>query len=211
MPYAHTEVTVENYNDLRANVEHQFKQQAHEIANALGLTLDDRDISTNIQSLNNIEGGTVEQAISQLSYTFNFSNDADAEKVRIFTALMADLGYDTQETATMLQYVAEDDVNFNTMEYTVRVNNLKGVLPMLEQLGFTDFTVNNTRKEVTVIISNVDNNATEIANNFETFIQQLVNQNNYVNRRTAKARLERLDKATRRQAYSDYSGQRAIQ
>jgi hypothetical protein len=25
-PYAHTEVTVENYNDLRANVEHQFKQ-----------------------------------------------------------------------------------------------------------------------------------------------------------------------------------------
>ena len=161
--------------------------------------------------MNNIEGGTVEQAISQLSYTFNFSNDADAEKVRIFTALMADLGYDTQETATMLQYVAEDDVNFNAMEYTVRVNNLKGVLPMLEQLGFTDFTVNNTRKEVTVIISNVDNNATEIANNFETFIQQLVNQNNYVNRRTTKARLERLDKAARRQAYSDYSGQRAIQ
>lgn len=71
---------------------------------------------------------------------------------------MADLGYQTQETATMAQYVAEDDVNFNAVEYTVKVNNLKGVLPMLDRLGFTDYRVNNTRKEVTIMISNTNQN-----------------------------------------------------
>ena len=210
-PYAKTVVTAENFNDVKNNVEQNFKSQAHEIADALGLRLNDRDISTNIQSMTNMEGSTVEQVAAQLSYTFDFGNNADIDKVRIFTALMADLGYETQETATTLQYVAEDDVNFNAVEYTVKVNNLKGVLPMLEQFGFTDFTVNNTRKEVTVLISDNDRTAAETANSFGLFIQELINQNNYVARRTTKAQLERLDKAARRTAYADYSGQRALQ
>lgn len=157
-PYAKTEVTAQNYNDMKANVEQSFKQQAHEIAQALGIELEDRDISTNIQSMDNMEGNTVEQVAAQLSYTFEFSGNPDIDKVRIFTALMADLGYQTQETAAMTQYVAEDDVNFNAVEYTVKVNNLKGVLPMLDRLGFADYRVNNTRKEVTILISNTNQN-----------------------------------------------------
>ena len=157
-PYAKTEVTAQNDNDMKANVEQSFKQQAHEIAQALGIELEDRDISTNIQTMDNMEGNTVEQVAAQLSYTFEFSGNPDIDKVRIFTALMADLGYQTQETAAMTQYVAEDDVNFNAVEYTVKVNNLKGVLPMLDRLGFTDYRVNNTRKEVTILISNTNQN-----------------------------------------------------
>lgn len=148
---------------------------------------------------------------SELSYSFDFGRNADIDKVRVFTALMADLGYQTQETATMMQYVPEDDVNYNAVEYTVKVNNLPGVLPMLEQFGFTDFTVNTTRKEVTVLLSNTDNTAAEITAMFSRFIQELKNNNNYVTRRTTKVQIERLGKEARRRAYTDYSGQRALQ
>jgi hypothetical protein len=41
------------------------------------------------------------------------------------------------------------------------VNNLKGVLPMLEQFGFTDFTVNNTKKEITVLVGEDDRSIAE--------------------------------------------------
>jgi len=210
-PYAKTEVTAENFNTVKNNIEQEFKRQALEIAHALGLPLEDRDVSTNIESMENMEGNTVDQVASQLSYTFNFSDNTDIDKIRAFAALMADLGYEQQESATVMQYVAEDDVNFNAMEYAVTVNNLRGVLPMLEQFGFTDFTVNNTRKEVTVLISENDRSIAETTQMFERFIQELINQNNYDTRRTSRVQVEKLGREARRKAYTDYSGQRAIQ
>lgn len=158
-----------------------------------------------------MEGNTVEQVASQLSYTFNFRDNVDIDKIRVFTSLMADLGYEQQESATMMQYVAGNDVNFNAVEYAVTVNNLPGVLPMLEKYGFTDFTVNNTRKEVTVLVGESDRSAEESAQMFEQFIQELINNNNYAERRTSRVQVEKLGREARRKAYTDYSGQRAVQ
>ncbi len=144
-PYYYTPVDSANFQELRQQSWDQFMTQAREIASLLSLQFYEDSIHTNIGGYTFTEGDNAQQQVRELSYTFEFAG-TDMETVMMFSALMGDLAYEQQEAVIAAQYCEAADANGTEVVYYL--DNTDGVPDLLENLGFTDYTLDLTNKAV---------------------------------------------------------------
>lgn len=119
-----------------------FSKAAHEVAEALGITLDMKQASFNIGGYQFGDGGSVVEP------SFTFRLDTTPEKARLFAALMGDLGYEQQEAVVSswdVENEAERDGDRHFIDFT------EGELPLLNQFGIKNFTFDKTNGVLSVL------------------------------------------------------------
>jgi len=201
-PYYNTRITNENKEDITRAVERDFKEQANRIAKSLGLSI--KGIFTNTGGFQFQEGKTAGQQVRELSYTFEF-NTLDTEKVDMFASLLGDLGHERQES--VISYNAVDTAEeADALAFKISVNDIKGVADLIEQSGFTDYTLNESSKEITILAFSKD--AQEFGDKFDVLINNLGNNYNGTEREYIQSRY--LDSTARREAYETWSKTREV-
>ena len=126
-----------------------FSEAAHEVAEALGITLDMKQASFNIG------GYQFEDGDSIVEPSFTFRLDTTPEKARLFAALMGDLGYEQQE-AVVSSYRVEDYDSADGVKHYIKYSDSDTLLPLLEKYGIKNFTYDKTRGELSVLSFDVE-------------------------------------------------------
>lgn len=117
-PYYNTNVTKDNYERVRSQAESHFFDTVNQLINVLGLT--------SPRTFRNVGCYTFEDSlprntVRELSYTFEFKQDEEIQ-AELFACLMAEYGYEQQESAIISSYVDNADqanaieISFNTPE-----------------------------------------------------------------------------------------------
>lgn len=121
-----------------------FAKAAHEVAKALGIPLDMKQASFNIGGYEFEDGSSV----TEPSFTFRFGKDATPEQVRMFAALMGDLGYEQQEAVVTSWDVANEEERDGDRHF---IEFKEEELPLLKQFGIKNFTFDKTRGVLSVL------------------------------------------------------------
>ena len=121
-----------------------FAKAAHEVAKALGIPLDMKQASFNIGGYEFEDGSSVIEP----SFTFRFGKDATPEQVRMFAALMGDLGYEQQEAVVTSWDVANEEERDGDRHF---IEFKEEELPLLKQFGIKNFTFDKTRGVLSVL------------------------------------------------------------
>lgn len=121
-----------------------FSKVAHEVAKAIGITLDMKQASFNIG------GYQFEDGDSVVEPSFTFRLDTTPEKARLFAALMGDLGYEQQE-AVVSSYRVDDYDSADGVKYYIKYSNPDALLPLLGKYGIKNFTYDKTKGELSVL------------------------------------------------------------
>ena len=121
-----------------------FSKAAHEVAKAIGITLDMKQASFNIGGYQFEDGGSVVEP------SFTFRLDTTPEKARLFAALIGDLGYEQQE-AVVSSYRVDDYDSADGVKYYIKYSNPDALLPLLGKYGIKNFTYDKTKGELSVL------------------------------------------------------------
>lgn len=200
-PYYNTQITNENSKEVRGLVQEQFIQRANTIAEKLGIKI--KSISTNVGGFTFSEGEAAGQQVTELSYTFELDTQ-DKNKADLFASIMGEVGHEQQEAVISSNNVANKK-DADALNIKIKVKNTKGVVELLRQAGFTDFTINVTKKEISLLIfSDESDNINEKQLEKETnkFINLLKDNYNGTEFKYIESRY--IDKQRRKEIYDDY-------
>lgn len=122
-----------------------FAKAAHEVAKALGISLDMKQASFNIGGYE-FNNGT--ESIVEPSFTFRL--DTTPEKAKLFAALMGDLGYEQQETV-ISQYEVDNYDDGNCVRHSIVFSDADKILKELEAFGIKNFTYDKTNGVLSIL------------------------------------------------------------
>lgn len=139
---------------------------AKRIANAIGIELDLSLTHSNIGGYAFEEGGS----IIEPSYTFNFKN-ATPEKVRLFTALMGDLAFQSQESVITSWEISKEEADAlgdkAAFKTTIPVKDVNIALQVIKNVGIKNFTLDKQSKQLSLLSYDMED-----LNKLELFVQQ---------------------------------------
>lgn len=171
-----------------------FSQTGKLIADALGLELDMSLASINIGGYEFNDG---ENSIVEPSFTFRFKN-ATFEQVRLFSALMGDLGYEQQESVVTAQEVDTEDAD--CIKHSITVNDVDKAKESLDKVGIKNYTIDKTRKTISVLSFN-DSDVDKLID-LQTELKNSNNGEGDIERTSIKSSLD--DEKTRRGMYQEW-------
>ena len=116
-PYYDTPVTENNYEFLKYQAEDVFLKNAKDIQDVLGLTAN--QLLTNIGCYTFRDKEGLNCTIQELSYTFEF-NAVEGKKVEWFACLMAEFGFQQQESAIAIYYT-DNPEQANAIEVSLNI------------------------------------------------------------------------------------------
>lgn len=142
-------MSYEEYKKLsdedKKKMRRQFATAAREIATAIGLEYEAEDIHSNHGGYT-FENGSY---TDEVSFTFHFRN-ADFDKVRLFSCLLGDLGYQQQET-TITAVDTDDESKASGVRYTIEINDADKAAKTLDSLGIRNFTIDRVLNTITLL------------------------------------------------------------
>lgn len=121
-----------------------FSKAAHEIAKAIGITLDMKQASFNIGGYQFEDGGSIVEP------SFTFRLDTTPEKARLFAALMGDLGYEQQE-AVVSNYDISDIDSADGIRFSLEFKDSATLLKLINQFNIKNFTYDKTNGVLSVL------------------------------------------------------------
>ena len=201
-PYFNTYITNENKEKVTAEVQKKFLQRANEVAEALGVTIS--SISTNTGGFTFQEGSTVGTQVRELSYTFELNTDKESV-ADVFASIMGDIGHEQQEVVFSYNSVPSIE-EANALAINLKINNSEGVADIIEEAGFTDYTLNETTNEIRLLAFSKD--ASEFGNKLKTLKNKL--KDNYVGSEEQYVYSRYLDKRAREATYRAWSEERKL-
>ena len=104
-PYFHTQFTEEASKELTEQVQQRFLNVVENLSKTLGLNV--RQVFDN---LGGFHDDKLNSQVRELSYTIEF-DDADIDKINLFTCLLGDLGHEVQNSVYNIRYTDKDDAN----------------------------------------------------------------------------------------------------
>lgn len=121
-----------------------FSKAAHEIAKAIGITIDMKQASFNIGGYQFEDGGSIVEP------SFTFRLDTTPEKARLFAALMGDLGYEQQE-AVVSNYDISDIDSADGIRFSLEFKDSDTLLKLIDQFNIKNFTYDKTNGVLSVL------------------------------------------------------------
>lgn len=195
-PYYNTPITSENFNEVKGQVETDFKNKAETITNLFGGKV--TGIQTNIGGYTFQEGETAGQMVNELSYTFELQ-DVDETQANLIASLMGDLGYEQQESVISSNYLDADSTEANSVETVINFNDINGVKEALEKVGITDYTIDTNNNQVKIYSDSLTDDVIASA---KALSQEL--GGNYNGAEWNKTNSRFLDKETRGRIYQEW-------
>lgn len=195
-PYYNTPITNENFDEVKGQVETDFKNKAEIITNLFGGKVS--GIQTNIGGYTFQEGETAGQMVNELSYTFELQ-DVDETQADLIASLMGDLGYEQQESVISSNYLGTDSTEANSVETVINFNDINGVKEALEKVGITDYTIDTNNNQVKIYSDSLTDDVIASA---KALSQEL--GGNYNGAEWNKTNSRFLDKETRGRIYQEW-------
>ena len=193
-PYYETGITDENYEEVYNAVNKTFRDNANEVAQALGINI--KNVSENIGGFFNEDEG---RAVRELSYTFEL--DGDFKQAQLFASILGDIGYENQKSVVASRYV-NDIENANAVELALRFNNSGEVQNALDTLGIQDYTIDT--KENVLKILEFDLSEEYIENRIKDIQEKL--GGNYVSFKANPTYSELIERNDRPNLYKEWLG-----
>ena len=134
----YTHMIPEERNKMR----NAFATAAKNIADLLGIELDMSTASANIGGYQFDGGGEIVEP------SFTFRMNTTPEKARMFSALMADLGWEQQESVATFMSV-DNPEDGNGVRFTIKFS--ERLLPLLEKHGIKNFTFDKQNEVLSVL------------------------------------------------------------
>ena len=194
-PYYETGITDENYEEVYNAVNKTFRDNANEVAQALGINI--KNVSENIGGFFNEDEG---RAVRELSYTFEL--DGDFKQAQLFASILGDIGYENQKSVVASRYV-DDIENANAVELALHFNNNEEVQNALDTLGIQDYTIDT--KENVLKILEFDLNEEYIENRIKDIQEKL--GGNYVSSEANPTYSELIERNDRPNLYKEWLGE----
>ena len=132
--------------DERMAIRENFFHNAAFLAELCGLSFNSDIESQNVGGFVNEQGNR----LVEISHTFSFQ-EIDKEKVDLFAALMAEFGYQSQESTISACYCERDDNDYTTQEYTIFCSHLESIDKIICQSGIYNFTVNTRERTISIL------------------------------------------------------------
>lgn len=142
----------------RIAIRENFFHNAAFLAELCGLSFNPDIESQNVGGFENEHG----KKLIEVSHTFSFPK-SNKDKVDLFAALMAEFGYQAQESTISACYCDRTDEDYTTQEYTIYLSNLDSLAQIAQSCGVNNFTVNTLNKTISILaweqedIDNIEN------------------------------------------------------
>jgi hypothetical protein len=199
-PYYNTELTNENFDDIKNAVDTEFKNKAHKFASLFNARIE--NISTNIGGFTFQEGENAGQFVKELSYTFELKNTSTSE-ADIIASLLGDLGHEQQEAVISANYLDKNSNNADALEFRVGVKNADGVDNVLRKAGIDDYTIDTTNNTIKILEFDIEN-PSNIIDKLKTLRIEL--GGNYNGIEESKIQSRYLDREARQGIYQEWLG-----
>ena len=136
-PYFHTNFTEEVSKELTEQVQQRFLNVVENLSKTLGLNV--RQVFDN---LGGFHDDKLNSQVRELSYTIEF-DDADIDKINLFTCLLGDLGHEVQNSVYNIRYTDKDDTKANGIEYTLKcdTSDRHKLADKFEELGIENYSI----------------------------------------------------------------------
>lgn len=109
--------------DERLSIRENFFHNAAFLAELCGLSFNSDIEAQNVGGFLNEHG----KKLIEVSHTFTF-RESNKDKVDLFAALMAEFGYQAQESTISACYCDRNDENYTTQEYTIYLTKLDSLV-----------------------------------------------------------------------------------
>lgn len=127
-------------------IRNTFFRNALDLLELCGLQIDAGLMNINVGVFKGADG----TALVELSNAFFFS-DVCRGKVDLFTALMADLGYERQDATVSVEHLHYGDPACNAIEYRIYLNSTKGVDTLVREYGIENLSFNDRRQALHIL------------------------------------------------------------
>ena len=172
-PYFDTELTRDNYADIKGKIEDSYLDTAYRVAQML--CIDIESVSRNIGGYTFEDGNKAGQMVRELSYTFELSG-LPRKDALILASLMGDLAFEQQEAVIAASY--EEIEDSNAIEYRIYFENIDIVLDALKKVGIDNYTIDTNNKVLKILEFNIEEpieTAKKIADLYELLGDEIIN------------------------------------
>ena len=171
-PYFHTQFTAEASKELTEQVQQRFLNVVSNLSKTLGLNV--RQVFDN---LGGFHDDKLNSQVRELSYTIEF-DDADIDKINLFTCLLGDLGHEVQNSVYNIRYTDKDDTKADGVEYTLKcdTSDRHKLADKLEELGIENYSID--RDGIHMLYFNGDNKA-EFLEKWQKVLDNIEGEDSY--------------------------------